>query len=452
MATPRPRWDEGRGCWIVDLRARALGALATSVIELRGVAREDRDGAWEKAVAVFLCRRAEAEAAAAHGQQQRLPLGAGPSWKAATLALLDERLRLERPSAANADYFRTHYTAVARDLGRLFVAAFESPLGDEILIGFRNDMAARGLRPKTRHKRLSVAGQVLAYCRRKGWLRALPEIPKATVGDEVLGEAEVRWLTEEDFRTLRDRLWEDHDVRGHGLRSLKVNGVHLGHDREARLAYIARRKLYISAGFYTGMHTSDLDRLDDRSLVATTGNFLRRNTKSARCVREVQLSMPEALWADVREEVERLGRFWRPHEAVAGGRWTTVCRVLGHEADRLNLPGPIGPTIFRHSVAYHLCLLGWAVADVADYLGHVDTSMVQQVYNQVPARDRLRERHDWTNANMAKVRGGLTRRAHVFSFEAGKKGRALAAQRESGTGPRLHTVAGAGDDDRGRAG
>jgi integrase len=82
----------------------------------------------------------------------------------------------------------------------------------------------------------------------------------------------------------------------------------------------------------------------------------------------------------------------------------------------------VNPTVWRHSVAYHLALLGWSIDEAADYLGHSDTKMIREVYNQVVPSDRSPKRLDWTNANMASIRDGITSRAVVFDFQKARPG------------------------------
>lgn len=406
---PRLVERDGRLCWRIDLRPRELGDLGQHWLPDVPPVESALGAAVNAAHRKHAVVRSEAEARAT---QLRFDLESSPRFKMAALELLDLRLTQERPSHDNAKYIRSGFRAVARELGHLFLVAFVPPLGNATLVEYRNRLVDDGHAPKTRRNRLSFVGQTLRYAWDKGWLPALPAIPSATVGDEVLNRSSYVWLAEEDFTTLYERLWDDWPTNlGHGL------WKQFKRDRAAIESYVARRKLYLAAGFYTGMHTRNLDELDDRSFAARGGTFLRSNHKSARCIRDARKPMPERLHRYVVAEVNRLGDFWRAGDLVAGGRWTTVTRVLDHEAQRLGLPRPITPTVFRHSVAYHLALLGWSIEEAADYLGHIDTRMIREVYNQALPRDRSPVRLDWTDANMAKIRGGITSRAVVFDFE-----------------------------------
>jgi len=276
----------------------------------------------------------------------------------------------------------------------------------------------------------------------------MPIFPSPNLKGEARRKPVWWWQNEGDFRVLRDRLWEDHDRPTHRLHNISLEGadgqkIHLGRDRAARLDYIARRRLYLSVGYYTGMHTRDLDLLNDESLIPDMGNFNRRNTKSADCIPDVMLKMPEQLHLDVIEEINRLGRFWHRDEKIAGGRWETVSDVCTSEGRRLNLPLPISPRVWRRSVARNLTLLRWSEAEIAEYLGHVDRTMIATVYRRIPLDQKTGERLPWTNASMRAVQGAVARTAVVFDFQKARPGTTPApasplqsAEDEAGAGPR----------------
>ena len=417
---PTAYWDESSACWKTDLRSRRFGSFDRVV--LADVPRVNTQEAHLLAAASAVMKWRELVADAERSSAQlRLDLSGTLTLGVVAAEYLAKREAKEKPSEHSRKrggwkYVASYHRSVTRELGHVHLAAFVPPGGNNLLTDYRDDCAARGLGPKARANRMGVIHQVLRFCFNGGRLAALPVMPEPTIGDETLSNPEFRWYTEDDFRTLRDRFYE-HVGPGHGLwRWLRG-------DRARVADYIARRKLYLSTGFYTGMHTYNLDVLDDLSFRPRHGTFLRRNQKSAHCVLEAVKQMPEALWEDTIAEVNRLGRPWRKGELVAGGRWNTVTRELASEAERLNLPVAT-PTIFRHSVAYHLCLLGWSESATADYLGHIDDRMVRTVYNQVVAEDRWRggEALPWTNESMRKVRGGVTRRAVVFDFETSRPG------------------------------
>jgi integrase len=236
---------------------------------------------------------------------------------------------------------------------------------------------------------------------------SLPEKPEGIVGDEVKGVPEYRWYTEADFRKLRDGLYQNESPRAR----LKVWLP----DAAEREDFIARKRLYMSVGFYTGMHTIDLDNLTGSDFSVDTGHFLRTNTKSSRSVPVRTLKMPEQLQLDLKAEIRRLGRPFYADEQIAGGPWHMPTKEPNRAAQRLKLD-PWTYRVARRSTAYHLFLLGWSERDVSEYLGHVDQTMIRAVYARVPVDLRSSEKLEWTNANLARFRGGITATAKVLRF------------------------------------
>lgn len=420
------RGKDGR--WYVDWRNEESQHLGQHVLPLPAEASEAAavNAAWR----LWHEKRAEAEA---RSRQLKLELDAGATFaqavdgaRARQKELLAPALAAGRIPAASETYRAGMWRRVRDDLGSRRLREFTpGPGGRSTLLEDYVGRMAATLAPVTRSNRLCVVRQALAFAWESGWIAAMPAIPSPTLPGEVMRTPKWRWLAERDFRTLYDRLWEDHDNPRHGLH--KASWLWEGQrrslrDRAVRLEYIARRKLYLSTGFYTGMHTINLDGLNDESFSPDFGTFLRVNTKSAVCVPPRTFTAPEALWRDVQTEIRRLGRFWNEAEEVGGGRWPTVARRLNDEAARLNLPRPLNPRVLRRSTAYHLGLLGWSPRDTAEYLGHVDTRMVDAVYRRLPER-RARERLDWTDANLRAVLGGITARAAIFDFEDARKPR-----------------------------
>lgn len=391
---PEPKFSGG--VWSVDLRWAGFG-------------RYDLDGAKDEATALHLAYAKLMELrdqAGALAAQTSFAFTAGP--------LLREAIRLhwagrerEKMSPDVRRYVRGYLDQLDRRLGGVKVQAFAPPHGDQLLIDWRNDLVDERLKPRTRRNYLNHLMQVLTFSRKRGWLPDLPSKPKPTVGTEVLNDPEWEWYTEDEFRRLRAGIYDQHDEPGDLCIHIK--------DRDARLDLIARRRLYLSAAFYTGMHTRDLDQLTDRSVSVAFRWFERVNSKSARCIDDRNIDAPEQLIEDAAVEQERLGRYWTPGEAIAGGPWPQVTRVLQSTAKRLGLPR-VNLRILRRSTAYHLCLLGWPEDEVAEYLGHVDRRMLNEVYRRLPKQKRSPKRLDWTNENMKQAFGGLTARARVLSF------------------------------------
>jgi len=341
---------------------------------------------------------------------------------------MERRLREEDPKPGSRDYIEEYFGLVIADaeISGLHFAAFVPPVGNQLLIDYVLRLKAEGYAPPSRANRLSVIRKTLEFAWDRGWIPRLPRIPKPTVGKEVMRIPKYEWQTEADFLALRDGLWS-------GNRQALAR-LHVIHKRDGGAdAYIARRRLYMSFGFLGGFHTVDLDNLVKERVSPDTGHFERVNQKSASSVPSVWLKMPERLHKHVIEELERLGRFWRAGEPIAGGRWSTVARTLTAEAERLGLPVPVNPRIWRRTVARTLALLGWSEADCSEYLGHVDQRMIREVYRRIPIDMRSPVKLEWTIANVAKVTGGITARAHVFTFEKRPAGSHRGV-------PRLHSI------------
>ncbi|MDD5367317.1 MAG: hypothetical protein PHR30_18440 [Gallionellaceae bacterium] len=303
----------------------------------------------------------------------------------------------ERLSPDTARYVAQYLAAVDRELGHVLVSAFEPPPGDDLLLDYRNRLVDHGHSPRTRRNRLCVVMQVLRLARKTGRLRASPEKPPATVGGEVMSIPRWQWYTEHDFRHLRDNVgsFVDGPGRANRPRSARWND------------YVARRRLYLSIAYYTGMHTRDVDGVTDEFLSVDVGAFLRRNTKSAACVPEAMLTMPEQLRLDCLAELARLGRPWRAGELPAGGPWPSVARVLQRAAARLGLP-PVNMRILRRSCVRELALRGWSERDCAEYLGHADHTMIRTVYLRVPVMTRSPVMVPWTVAGIRTATGTVT--------------------------------------------
>lgn len=395
--TPKRRRD---GRWGLDLRWDRFGQY---VLDLPPEAPEIE--ALHAAYALHARLKDERTGTAA---QVSFHFGAGPLVREVADLYWKGR-EAERLSADNVAYWTQYLAAVKRELGHMEIGAFAPPDGDALLVSYRNDCADRKLGPRTRRNRLNAVMALLKFAHGRGWLPAIPVKPDPTVGAEVLNDPEWRWYAEADFRKLRSGLYEPVTARGRGL-------VLAPEARAARLDRICRRRLYLSFGFYGGLHTRSLDLLTDANAAPELGHFLRENHKSAKCIAPRMFRMPEQLQLDCIEELQRLGRHWHGREPIAGGPWNKPTRWLHAAAVRGNLPVPIDFRILRRSTAYHLCLLGWPEEEVAEYLGHVDRQMVNAVYRRVPVDIRSRVRLDWTNANMASVTGALTARARIISF------------------------------------
>lgn len=408
MSKPTPVLRRGR--WSLDLRWADLGQYTLRTPGVPELAIE----ATQEAYAVFERERAAAEAKAVQGS-----IFAGPSFRLVARAWADE---LDPETNGGARYLREYLSVVVQRFGDRAVRQFAPPAGTQVLRAWRDEMGTEGpgwLSWRTRRNRLNVTMQVLRFAVDRGHLPALPVKPSARVpADGDREEFDSDWYTEADFRALRDGLFV-------GAESQTTAWL-VREQREGRLlgetvdGYIARRRLYASFGFYTGMHPFDLDRLDDRSFAPDIGTFLRRNHKSARVIRPKCFEAPERLHLDVQEEIRRLGRPWRKDEPIAGGPWPRGAQVLEATARRLGLPTPVNfRSVFRRSTVHELRLRGWPEHEVADYLGHVDKRMVQEVYGRVVDRLCSPVKIPWTCESAAHIGAGrpVTGRARVLSFK-----------------------------------
>jgi integrase len=396
MSRPVPKIRGGR--WYLDLRWAGGGQYT---LQTPG-APEFAADAIHESYAKLEALRAEL---AAH-PQLKLPIGGAPPI-AEVIRLFTPEKERHRKRKGSAAYVRQYLRAIDRRLGKSRVSVFEGTHGTRLLLDHRNLLADEGLGPKSRNNYLTLLMEVLRFAQERGWLLALPTKPDATIGDENLNNPEWRWYTEGDFRRLRAGLYVNPAPRAR----LKA---HIP-DPAKREDFIARKRLYLSVGFYTGMHTADLDKLTDEHFSVGTGHFLRVNTKSSRAVPPKMLRMPEPLWLDIKEEIRRLGRPWFRGELVAGGPWHMPTKEPNRAAVRLQLP-PWTYRIARRSTAHHLCLLGWSERDVAEYLGHVDQQMIRAVYARVPIDQRAPEKQEWTGAAMKRWLGGITDMGKVIRF------------------------------------
>ena len=71
-----------------------------------------------------------------------------------------------------------------------------------------------------------------------------------------------------------------------------------------------------------------------------------------------------------------MGRdYFEAKEPIGGGPWTNVGRVLARASARY-----MNPMLLRRSYAREMFLRGYTIEQVAARMGHVDTSMLREVY------------------------------------------------------------------------
>jgi integrase len=171
------------------------------------------------------------------------------------------------------------------------------------------------------------------------------------------------------------------------------------------LGYVAQRKLGLSVAYYTGMHTLDVWDFRGGDVGLDIGRYVRRNSKSAGCIRPEAFDMPEGLRRDLEAERARLGRDFGADELICGGPWGMGQSNCLERACRLaHLPRANLRTTFRHSTVYNYLLCGWSERDVADILGHVDQRMIREVYRHLSVTAvRSPVRVPWTYENVTSM-------------------------------------------------
>lgn len=405
---PKPTPVLIRGRWIVDLRWAGCGRRF-----LRTPGRPELEpAAIHEAYALFGRLRAERGQRAL--EQQLLE---GPSIGQVAEELLEGR---DYDRRGGERYVRGYTAQVVKRWGSTAVNQFEPPNGTKLLRAWRDELAAEGLSPKTRRNYLNVMDQILRHAADRSWLRSLPVKPKPTLTEETLTSPDAPWYSETDFRALRAGLYV-------GSQDAIAGWLRRQHLEEDVDGFIARRRLYLSFAFYTGMHVYDLDHLVAEHVSPDFGSYWRSNHKSAAVVPPAAFDCPEQLWLDVKEETARLGRPWHAGELIAGGRWNEGSRTLAKTAERCGLPLPINfRSVLRRSTVYELAIRGWSERECADVLGHVDEHMIRTVYRRVPLRNRSPKKIPWDLESSRRMLGGTpwTFRAKVLELGPRKGPRA----------------------------
>lgn len=286
---------------------------------------------------------------------------------------------------AGEKYARGLCARISKMLGHMALSDFDGRAGNLVCLRWVESLRKeRGFSGHTVQNYLKQLFAVLRWCVEEGLLGALPREPRRL--QEAAGPVYIprfeHW-TEADFRKLRDG-WAD------GVLATSAWVRFLGRDREVWRDFIAKRSLYLSVAYYTGMHTADLDRVTADWFSWEVGRYRRENTKSAACVRPAVFDMPEQFQADLTCEARRcadLGKAWRPDDLVCGGPWPRPFDVLDTARLRLwpderNRPPRFNFRLARRSTAWEYCIRGWSAEQIAEILGHVDRKMVDTVYRR----------------------------------------------------------------------
>lgn len=272
-------------------------------------------------------------------------------------------------------YVHRYISRIKEDLGHLSVRQLAAPDGETVLRTWRDKLWERELANKTVRNFLTQMFAILRWGRSGGRRLTgdLPEKPNAVRRGQTLAALVFDYWVEGDFRELRERFADEWVRMGR-----------LPPDRAFDI--IAKRKLYLSFAFYTGMHTEDLNKLSADWVSVAMGRYERHNTKSARAVKPEWFDMPEQLQLDCEAELSRIGRDWLPGELICGGRWKAPCDSLTRAAKRLGLASAMGQgwqnKLARRSMVREYTIRGWRTHEISALLGHVDERMVQEVYRK----------------------------------------------------------------------
>lgn len=281
----------------------------------------------------------------------------------------------ECPTAAGKFYTRKYCRQIAAQIGHMPVSALAAPAGRTVLLRWRDELWVKKLANKTVKNYLGMLKAALIWGQSGGrqLTGALPEWPKAIRDGEALSNPVFDHWSEQDFRHFRDHFGEASGARM-WMRSDPAD-------------WIARRRLYLSFAYYTGMHAADLGKIRKDWLNVAAGRFWRHNQKSARCVDTEPFDMPAALVLDCEAELRRLGREWEPKELITGGPWPHTTDIFRCEIRRLFpaggprlTPCHLDTRVLRRSTAWELAIRGWQPGEISAYMGHVDDTMVRHVY------------------------------------------------------------------------
>lgn len=349
---PDPRVFGGK--WVVDLRAAGFGQRYTLC---------PADSPREEAVHVGyqlleqLRGRRLAEGAAARDLFGEIT----PQLFATAL---DAWQRAKRYDTDGGKEWGDKYAVlVRRELGDYRLAEFAPPVGSARLAAYVDELRRREFSGRTIRNRVFTARQVMLFAVERGWLSAPPVLPRMPPRAAPV----FRWLTESMFRALRSAIFPPGTPPG-----------------VATPEMIARRRVYLSWLFYTGVHTADADSFSADQLFLEGRLYIRHNAKAAGGVDDEQFEMPEPLYLDLSELQALIGRPFFPAEPVAGGPWSHVARVMGAAAVRLGFPHGANPRILRRSYAREMVLRGYTVREIADRMGHTDERMLNEIYKRTP--------------------------------------------------------------------
>ncbi len=352
MIRPDPRVF--RGSWVVDLRGAGFGQRYKLGPE--SLPREDAVHA-----AYALLEQLDGRRLAESADTRDLFGEIRPELFASAL---DAWQRAKRYDTDGGKEWGDKYARLLRrELGDYRLSEFAPPVGSARLAAYVDELRRRELSGRTIRNRVFIARQVMIFAVERGWLPAAPSLPRMPPRAAPV----FRWLTEAMFRALRGAIFPPGTPPA-----------------VATPEVIARRRVYLSWLFYTGVHTADADAFNADQLFLEGRQYIRHNAKAAGGVDDEQFEMPEPLYCDLAGLQQAIGRPFFPGEAVAGGPWSHVARVMGAAAVRLGFPHGANPRILRRSYAREMVLRGYTVREIADRMGHTDERMLNEIYKRTP--------------------------------------------------------------------
>jgi integrase len=202
----------------------------------------------------------------------------------------------------------------------------------------------RGLSRESCRKRLSTLHMAMAEAVRMGWLDKIPP-----------------WVVIKTDSKPRNTFWT----------RTQWEAAHIACDDD-------ELRTWVALGFWTGQHTSDLNRMRWCDVDLVRKVWTRRNTKSK--AEPLELPLPDRLWAVLHERRELIQP--HPRDIIAGrsmGHPNRPLREICHRAD-VPLISPIG---LRHSCETFLAERGTAELFQTTWLGLKSPRMLWRHYRHV---------------------------------------------------------------------
>jgi integrase len=368
MSHPKPVWDNVASVWRVDLRSpwklgRRIvnappppGGLATAI----HAARDLLDALRSETIVT--------------SPQLSLPGTLGRTVESVAEQYLAER----EFRGTSGKWLRETAKVMCREIGREPLRIFQTADGAARLLAWRDEVRGRGVGPRAMKDRLNVFSLIWRWCADapRQWVSLMPVLPSPKTSEkEVLHHPAMRWIDESTFRAVRAAIYDNVFARTSIAKELRNEGLPC--DASDVRAYIARRQLYLSFAFYTGMRRFDLNAISDAYLSPDFDCYWRHGHKTG--VEVAAESICEPFRRDIAAERSRLGRSWHQGELICGGPWFHATRVIATAARKLGLEN-FDLMTCRRSFVYHKALAGVPESKLINLLGHSDSRMIRGVY------------------------------------------------------------------------